>query len=244
MEISEGKAQVIHLLVTQIQENTSIDCVTKFSLSTYATQLKFNSYVVGISPTDDTVFSKNIDIEKVQYLMTYIVEYLVSNTLSVENFALTKYYLDSLYLLLTDHGALHITYQPSFLLRSSELGEQLGVSRTTIKSMVKNGMETIEQVGYSSFPKHNEFYWKDGIWASRIQSIHQQQKIRNQTKEDLIREIEQDINDFTNRYNGDFHTVFADVLSGIKNKYDLAEPDDFADWKGLLEDLELLKRNS
>ncbi|ARK30095.1 hypothetical protein [Halalkalibacter krulwichiae] len=223
---SDGKQQIIRELVTHIQDDSSFNYLTKFTLTTYATQLKFNNFVVGISPSDDTVISKNIDVVKAQYLLSNLIDCLVINSLTVQSFALTKYYLDSLYLLISEYGDLHFTYQPPYLIRSNELCEQLGVSRETIMRMVNNGMETVENVGHSCYPKHNSFYWKDGIWASRIQSLHQQLKLRNQTKEDLIKEIEKEINHFTARYNGDFYTVFSDVLSGQKDKYELEEPDD------------------
>ena len=49
------------------------------------------------------------------------------------------------------------------------------------------------------------------------------------------KEIEKEINHFIARYNGDFYTVFSDILSGQKDKYDLEEPDDLmfgkAYWK-------------
>ncbi|MDQ0257501.1 hypothetical protein J2S74_004959 [Evansella vedderi] len=240
---SEGKQQIIRELVTQIQDDGSFNYVTKFTLTTYATQLKFNNFVVGISPSDDTVISKNIDAVKAQYLLSNLIDCLVNNSLTVQSFAVTKYYLDSLYLLIFENGRLHFTYQPPYLIRSSELCEQLGVSQATIMQMVSNGMETVANVGDFCYPIHNAFYWKDGLWASRIQSLHQQLKLRNQTKEDLIKEIEKEINHFTTRYNGDFYTVFADVLSGQKAKYDLEEPDDFNDWKSLLDDLAELEGN-
>ncbi|WP_142247881.1 hypothetical protein [Alkalihalobacterium alkalinitrilicum] len=54
---------------------------------------------------------------------------------------------------------------------------------------------------------------------------------------DCAQEIEKEIIHFFTQYKGDFYTVFPDVLSGKKDKFDLEEPDDFTVWKDLLEDL-------
>ena len=50
--------------------------------------------------------------------------------------------------------------------------------------------------------KHNEFYWKDGMWSSRIQALYQGFKIRNQTKDELIVEIERELDVYEKQYGG------------------------------------------
>jgi uncharacterized membrane-anchored protein YhcB (DUF1043 family) len=84
---------------------------------------------------------------------------------------------------------------------------------------------------------HFAFY--NGVWASRIQEMYTIYKLQNQTKEDLIKELQTEIKQFEQKYGGKFKDVFKDVT----DPYELDEPDDYFDWRDALEELEELTSN-
>lgn len=147
-----------------------------------------------------------------------------------------KYFLDKFFYDITVQGILIYTYKKSYLISSSELGKSLNISRATIHRYKELGMEFIDDVGHNSYPKHNKFYWKGGVWASRIQTLYQSFKLRNQSTNELIAEIERQLDLYQKQYGGTFHEVFGNVT----DPYQLDEPDDYFDWKELSEDLKKL----
>lgn len=225
--------------ISNMLKNVNLDNVGKFSIYAYTIQMKFTRFVIGISPNEDTVFINNNNIDDEE-----ILEFLnasIANEATVGNFAVAKYYLEKLFFNNTTHGKLEFTYRDSYLISSSELSKKMEVSRATIMRYVENGMEKVESTGHKCYPKHNAFYWKDGIWSLRIQALQEQFKVRNRTDESLIKEISEQIEEYVKQYGGEFEEVFEDVISGETNIYDLEEPDDYKDWLDLIKDLDKVR---
>jgi hypothetical protein len=235
VQVSNGNyTDLIPILLEKADYESGIDSLSLISLYVFAIQSKYKSYLVGISLSDNTVFKPKTDID------TNVIDALnngiESTGVSIENFAQVKYALDKFFYEITVKGILIYTYQKSYLISSSELGKSLNISRATIHRYKELGLESVEGVGHNSYPKHNEFYWKDGVWSSRIQALFHGFKIRNQSKEELILEIEHELNLYKKKYGGTFEEVFGNVT----DPYQLDEPDNYFDWKELSEDFKRL----
>ncbi|WP_068675203.1 hypothetical protein [Oceanobacillus sp. Castelsardo] len=225
--------------ISNMLKDVNLDNVGKFSIYAYTIQMKFTRFVIGISPNEDTVFINKNDIDDEE-----IIEFLdasITNEATVENFAVAKYYLEKLFYDNTTRGQLEFTYRNSYLLSSSELSKKMKVSRATIMRYVANGMEKVEGAGHRCYPKHDAFYWKDGVWSLRIQALQEQFKVRNRTDKILIKEISEQIEEYEKLYGGKLEEVFEDVISGETNIYDLKEPDDYKDWLDLINDLDKVR---
>ena len=221
------------VLLEKANFESGIDEISMFSLFVFSTQIKYQGYVAGITPSDETIFgSDGIDSRTIDALN----KQLKSTDTSVESFAKVKYYLDKLFYDITEKGVLIYTYQKPYLISSSRLGSTLNISRATIHRYKELGLESVGNNSHKSYPKHNIFYWSDGIWASRIQALYQGFKLRNQSKEELIAEIEKELDKYKKEYGGTFEEVFKDVI----DPYELEEPDDYFDWRDLLEDFKKL----
>ena len=235
VQITDGSNQeLIPILLEKANTESGIDGISLLSLYIFAIQSKYKRYLIGVSPSDNTIFKLQTDIDhKVIHTLN---EGLHSTDYTVENFAQVKYALDKFFYEMTERGVLNYTYQNDYLIPSSKLGKSLNISRATIHRYKELGMESVDGVGHHSYPKHNEFYWKDGMWSSRIQALYQGFKIRNQTKDELIVEIERELDVYEKQYGGTFKEVFGNVT----DPYQLDDPDDYFDWKELLEDLKTL----
>ncbi|MEC1717871.1 HTH domain-containing protein [Schinkia azotoformans] len=235
VQVSNGNnTELIPILLKKADYESGIDSLSLLSLYVFAIQSKYKRYLIGISPSDNTVFKQNTDIDT--NVIDALNNGLESMDVSVENFAQVKYALDKFFYDITVKGTLIYTYQKSYLISSSELGKRLNISRATIHRYKELGLESVDSVGHNSYPRHNEFYWKDGVWSSRIQALFQGFKIRNQTKKELIVEIEHELNLYKKEYGGTFEEVFGNIT----DPYQLDEPDDYFDWKELSEDLKRL----
>ncbi|WP_312755678.1 HTH domain-containing protein [Rummeliibacillus suwonensis] len=226
-----------------IENNEFLDNQGTFYKLAFFIQLKFRDFIVNITHSENTIFS-NKDVEEIDILEN--LQKAASSDISVNNFALVKYYLEKLFYEMTETGVLEFCYRSNYLVSSKELGEKMGVSRATIKRYVDNGMETVNKkgIGHKHYPKHNAFYWKDSVWALRIQALQQNFKLRDQSKTNLIEEIKKEIQEYEKQYGGPFNKVFADVVNGKLDIYDLDEPDDYKDWRDLLNDLEKVQGNN
>ncbi len=234
IQTNEGiSKEFIPLLIEKVNHDFETDPINLFSMYVFATQMKYQRFVVGISPSENTIFTEEVGIDS--SLQDFITEQL-QNKSTIENFAKLKYFLDELFSSITEKGSLNYFYRKEYLISSKKLGTLLNISRATIHRYKDLGMEWVEGVGHDCYPKHNSFYWSNGLWTARIQGISQKSKIRNQTKEELIKELQSEINRYQSRYGGSFEGVFGSVT----DPYELEEPDDYFDWRDLLEDLKKL----
>lgn len=209
------------------------------SLYNYAMQNKFRNYLMSVNPSANTTFIEQRPIyTEWNHQLSNIL--LRDNVPFLEHFAKAKYLLEKVFLDLTEQGKLEYTYKKEALLTSKELQEKLTISSSTVSRYVEHGLEIVPGYGHRTYPKHNVFYWSNGVWASRIQSLHQTFRLRNRTKEDVIEEIKGEIAKFEEKYKGKFAAVFGHVV----DPYTLDEPDDYFSWRDFLEELKELKEQN
>ncbi|MBO0602518.1 hypothetical protein I2483_12695 [Sporosarcina sp. E16_3] len=238
LEANGTKHSVGVMIADMLKNYEDLDNVGKFSVYAYTIQMKFTRFVIGISPSEDTVFvEENVEGKEI----IEQINLAISGDETVKDFAIAKYYLEKLFFEITEKGRLIFHYRSNYLVSSSAIRSELKVSRATIMRYVENGMEKVKELGHKCYPKHNALYWKDGVWVLRIQALQEKFKLRNQCEVDLITEIEEQIKEYEKQYGGLFKKVFADIVSGEVNIYDLEEPDDYKDWRDLLKDLERIR---
>jgi hypothetical protein len=237
------REEICMKLVEKLNEYPDISPAELVASYAYAMQMKFFSYLITVTPSEDTIFKQKADqyskwTDKLNSVLADKEATLEANL--VKSFAKAKYYLDQLFFNITERGVLEYTYHKEALITSRELQEKLNVSRSTISRYVGLGMEKVPVPGQRCYPLHNVFYWSDGIWASKIQELYQYYKLRNRTKTDLIKEIKDEIKRFEEKYEGTFEDVFKDVT----DPYELDEPDDYFDWRDALEELRKLDEST
>ena len=214
------------------------DIISLFTLYTFAVQIKYKDYILAVSPVSNTIFKQKADLDV--EIIEKLDKGIKSAHSSIENFAEVKYYLDKLFYEITEKGVLEYTYQSDYLMTSYELGKLLNISRATIHRYKELGLESVDTIGHKSYPAHNVFYWSEGVWAARIQVLYQSFKVRSQTKESLIAEMEKELDNYKKVYGGSFEEVFKD----LKDPYELDEPDDYFNWRDLIEELKDINEQS
>lgn len=220
-------------LASRMLELQGVDNLQLISHYSYAMQLKYHSYLISIIPAADTEFKNNS--QQISRWAHKLQEILADHSLSLaESFAKAKYFLEELFFSCTEKGTLHYTYHMNALLNSADLQKELGISRATVSRYVKLGMEATAATGHHRYPIHNIFYWKNGVWASKVQALQERYRIRNRTKEQLILELQEEVQSFESAYNSTFQEIFGD----IKDPYALTEPDDYFNWRNAIEELE------
>ncbi|RZT21444.1 hypothetical protein [Fictibacillus sp. BK138] len=230
-------------LFENLHFNLAQDPVILLLSITQAVQTKFQRFVVGITQSNDTIFKKHTTID--ENIISKIEKELKSKgsglNHSIASFAKVKYYLDKFFYDLTQNGTILYSYKNSYLVPSSVLTKQANISRPTLSRRVQQGLECIKEAGHNSYPRHNQFYLKSSLWTSRIKSLQESYRIRNVNKKQLISNIKEEIKKYEKQYNASFEKAFKDVLDGTIDIYELDEPDDFKDWKDLIEELQELE---
>ncbi|WP_263062389.1 DNA-binding protein [Pallidibacillus thermolactis] len=132
---------------------------------------------------------------------------------------------------------IQFVYRKSYLFKPKEAVAQLGVSAVTLNKYVKRGFEYIPKQSQRRIPKHMIPLWKDPVYCLKVQMIHQEKKLRNQTPEERLKEVVEEILGFQMKYKAETSKDAFPVLDG--NETNLQ---DFFEWEGLEEEYDELKR--
>lgn len=127
-------------------------------------------------------------------------------------------------------------YREGYLLKPEEAVELLGVSNFNLNEYVKQGFEYIPTRSQCQIPRHMISIWKDPVYCLKVQMLFNENKIRNQTAEDRIKEVNADILEFQVKYKANTSKEAFPVLDG--NKMNLQ---DFYEWESLEEEYQELK---
>ena len=156
-------------------------------------------------------------------------------TISNVEFGKLKLDLESWYLQIGGEG-IYFNYHAEYLIRPSQAAEQLGVSTVTLNKYIKQGLECVDTTSHNKIPKHVVNLWKDPIYAIRMQMLYQNKKMRNQSPEERLKEINEELTEFQIKYKA--HT-YLEAFS----EFDVDAMDDPADyyaWRDLKEEKEAL----
>lgn len=223
-------------LITSLKTRTNVSPLEMISIYSIALQNKFHNYVSLINVSMDTVFKEESSTftEWNHELHKCLLE---DTRPSIESLAHAKYFLDQIFFEQTEEGTLNFSYYKHYLLTSVQVQEELNISRATLSRRYTNhGLEMADGHGHHRYPKHVIYYWKNDDWASKIKSLHYSYKIRYLTKQEVIKELEEDIKKFEIKYNGTFESLYINV----ENPTLPEKPSDYYNWKDAIEELNSL----
>lgn len=134
---------------------------------------------------------------------------------------------------------MYFEYQEEYLLTPKEVAESLGVSNVTVNKYMKQGLETVDTTSHHKIPKHAVELWQDPVYAIRVQMLAQEKELRNQTPEERLKDISDEIIELQKAYQ-------AKTIQEAVTKYkidaidEMDDPSDFRKWKDLEEEKEEL----
>lgn len=125
-------------------------------------------------------------------------------------------------------------YHQSYLLTPAEAANSLGVSKVTLNKYVKQGLEVVDTTSHHKIPKHAVELWKDPIYSIRMQLIAQEKMLINQSPEDRLKEVVEEITEFQIKYKVN---TFKEAFSAY-NGDEMDDPTDYYRWMDLEEEKE------
>lgn len=129
---------------------------------------------------------------------------------------------------------LHFIYHESYLLTPSEAAKQLGISTVTLNKYFKQGFECVDTTSHRKIPKHAVEIWKDPVYAIKMQMLAQKKKIKNQSPEERIKEINEELLEFQKKYK----TKSSQEAFQACDIEAIDDPSDYYEWRDLEEEKE------
>ncbi|WP_368901909.1 helix-turn-helix transcriptional regulator [Oceanobacillus oncorhynchi] len=115
-----------------------------------------------------------------------------------------------------------------------EAAEQLGVSKSTLNTYIKQGLETVNISSQPQISKHTIELLKNPVECIRMQINFQEQYLRNQSPEERLSEINEKLSELQIKYNSSsFDEAFKDF-----NGDSMEDPYDYYLWRDLEEEKE------
>jgi len=135
--------------------------------------------------------------------------------------------------------AMYFEYRDEYLLTPKKAAELLGVSNVTLNKYMKQGLETVDTTSHHKIPKHAVVLWKDPVYAIRMQMLAAEKKLRNQTADDRLKEVRDEIIELQKSYK--VKTIREAMDKNKMTTIDaMDDPSDFRRWKDLEEEQEEL----
>ncbi|MGD6796288.1 DNA-binding protein [Metabacillus indicus] len=127
-------------------------------------------------------------------------------------------------------------YRESYLLKPSEASEQLGISTVTLNKYIKQGFECVDTRSHHKIPKHAVEVFKDPVYAIKMQMLAQKKKIENQSPEERIIEINEELLEFQKKYK---KKSWKEAFNGYEVNV-MDDPSEYYEWRDLEEEKESL----
>lgn len=164
--------------------------------------------------------------------------YEVNSPVSDLDFGKLKIDLDTWYYELGGVSIEYI-YHDDYLLTASEAADLLGISKVTLRKYVNQGLECQDNNGsHKKIPKHAVELMRDAVYAIRMQMNYQKKKKLEQTPQERLIEIIQEVAELQMRYG---KKTYQEAFEGMAEG-DLEDPIDYYRWEALSEEMdEILK---
>jgi excisionase family DNA binding protein len=120
-------------------------------------------------------------------------------------------------------------YRQDYLLTPKEAAEYLGISKVTLNKYIQQGFECVETSSHRKIPKFVVELWKDPVYAIRMQMIAQEKKLRNQTPQERLSEINQELSKLEWKYKT---SSFQEAFRGYDGD-SMDDPTDYYLWRDL-----------
>lgn len=208
-------------------------------------QSRFQSFLNGIIIPKNVCFKSSNELigsENVNDKLIDLKERLTIDSNTPDAFGTFKYSLDSFFFEITHKGKLEYRYnEEKYLVTPTKAAEELNVTRQSINNYIRLGLESIEGSKHKKIPLHVLYLWKNPVWASKIQILHGQYKVREQSAEEKYQEIIDQIKSFEKEYKNKFEVVFKEVIEGSVDWDDLDHASDYLKWLDLEEEKKALE---
>ncbi len=173
------------------------DRVIHFMLSAFKDRLKGITFETSVFDFDEGYIRSKKNMESMHKTLHFInkIEHPVSDV----DFGKLKIDVELWYYRMGGKG-MYFEYREEYLITPKEAAELLGVSNVTLNKYIKQGFETIDTTSHHKIPKHAVALWHDPVYAIRMQMLAQEEKLQNQTPEERLKEVLDEITELQKEY--------------------------------------------
>ncbi|MGR6545716.1 DNA-binding protein [Paenibacillus tundrae] len=133
--------------------------------------------------------------------------------------------------------SIEFIYHEDYLLKPMEAADMLGISKVTLNKYIKQGLECLDNGSQNKIPKHAVELMSDPVYSIRMQMNYQKKQILEQSPEDRMKEINEEITDLQLKYG---KKTYQEAFG--MDESELEDPIDLYRWKDLVEEMdEILK---
>ncbi|MGP3783668.1 helix-turn-helix domain-containing protein [Paenibacillus sp. 1A_MP2] len=133
---------------------------------------------------------------------------------------------------------IEFAYRDDYLLKPKDAAELLNVSKVTLNKYIKQGLECLDNGSQNKIPKHAVELMRDAVYSIRMQMNYQKKKKLEQTPQERLFEIIQEVAELQMRYG---KRTYQEAFEGMAEG-DLEDPIDYYRWEALSEEMdEILK---
>lgn len=212
------------------------DRVVHFMLSAFKDRLKGITFETIEFDFDETYLLSQKNMNHMLKTLEFINQ--IKFPVSDFDFGKMKVDMERWYYLIGGEG-MYFEYREEYLITPKEATDLLGVSNVTLNKYMKQGLETIDTTSHHKVPKHSVVLWKDPVYAIRMQMLAQEKKLRNQTRDDRLKEVRDEIIELQKEYKAKTIREAMDK-NNISNIDAMDDPSDFRTWEDLEEEQEEL----
>ncbi len=133
--------------------------------------------------------------------------------------------------------SIEFIYHEDYLLKPMQAAEMLGISKVTLNKYIKQGLECLDNGSQNKIPKHAVELMRDPVYSIRMQINYQKKKNLEQSPEDRMKEINEEITELQLKYG---KKTYQEAF--VTDESELDDPIDLYRWKDLVEEMdEILK---
>lgn len=208
------------------------DRVIHFMLSAFKDRLMGITFETSEFDFDETYIYSKKNMESMYKTLEFIaqLEFPVSDF----DFGKLKVDMERWYYRMGGEG-MYFEYRKDYLITPKEAADILNISNVTLNKYIKLGLEAIDTTSHNKIPKHAVALWKDPVYAIRMQMLAQEMKLRNQTTEERLTEVREEITELQKEYR-------ALTIREAMDKYnidhidEMDDPSNFRRWIDLEEE--------
>lgn len=205
------------------------DRVVHFMLSSFKDRLKGITFETNDIHFDERYLRSQKNKDYMLNMFQFIHE--VSLPVSDVDFGKLKVDVERWYYQMGGSG-MYFDYHETYLMTPKDAAEILEVSNVTLNKYVKQGLEAIETTSHHKIPKHAVELWKDPVYAIKMQVLVQEKKLRNQSIEERLQEVRNEIMDWQKKYQAKTVQEAMDHRN-IDYMDEMDDPSDFRSWQDL-----------
>lgn len=123
-------------------------------------------------------------------------------------------------------------YHEDYLLTPKDTAKLMGISKVTLNKYISQGLDCVNTTAHNKIPRYVVDLWKHPIYSVQMQMMHQERILRNQTPEERLKVINNEITELQIKYGYETVEEAFEQYSGDS----MDEPTDYHVWKDLVEE--------